>query len=529
MIAMTSSDAVPALPGWILPALLAIPLAAATLVLVAGREEAPDAAPAGWRAPRVIAAAALALEAALATGLWLAFDPSREGWQAAVDAPWIEAWGARLRFGVDGTSALMILLTTWVMLLGLVGSWTAVRTRLRSYCALLLAFTAGCVGLFASLDLLLFYVMWEAVLVPLYLMIGVWGGAGRGAAGLRFFVLTMGASLLMLVAIGVTWAQAGAGSFALDALLAAVPPAAGTQVALFTAFLLAFAVKSAMWPFHAWLPDAQHEAPTTAAIALGIKVGAYGLFRFAMPLFPAAVADGTVRGLVVGAAVTGILYGALVAMVQPDLKRLVSYAAVSHAGFVLLGLFTTSVEGAQGAVFVMLSSGVVNAVLFLLLGMLHERRGTWTIDAFGGLARVMPRFAVALAVAALAAIGLPGTIGFTGEFLVLLGAFRAAPFAATAATVGVVLAAVYMLWAVQRVLFQPLAHEENRGLRDLDLRERFVMAACLVVIVGVGIAPSGVLRRVEPSARRFAALAAGARGTGSVASGAPAPRAGVAP
>lgn len=513
---MPSLDGTTALPAWILPLLLAIPLAGAALVLAVGRDEAPDAPPAGWRSPRRLAAATLALEAAVATGLWAALDPGRDGWQAQVSLPWIEAWGARLQLGVDGASALMILLTAWVMLLGFVGSWTAVRTRLRSYCALLLAFTAGCVGLFSALDLLLFYVMWEAVLVPLYLMIGVWGGAGRREAGFRFFALTMGASLLMLVAIGVTWAQAGAGSFALDRLLATFPPAAGTQVALFAAFFLAFAVKSAMWPFHAWLPDAQHEAPTTAAIALGIKVGAYGLFRFAMPLFPAAVADGTVRTVALTLAVIGILYGALVAMVQPDAKRLVSYAAVSHAGFVLLGLFATSVEGAQGAMFVMVSSGLVNAALFLLLGMLHERRRTWAIDAFGGLARVMPWFGTALAVTALAAIGLPGTVGFVGEFLVLLGAFRAAPIATIAAGVGVVLAAVYMLWAVQRMLFQPLVHAENRALRDLDRRERLVLATCLVAIVWLGVAPAGVLRRLEPSARRFSALVSGPRASAPV-------------
>ncbi|MFN9454409.1 MAG: NuoM family protein [Gemmatimonadota bacterium] len=502
-----AADLASFLGHWILPALLLVPLLGAGAVLAIGRVAAPGHAlvASPLREIRVLTAITLGIEAGLATLLWLSLDPAAGGWQAVVDLPWISEWGARILMGVDPVGGLMILLTAWLMFLSVVGSWNAVTHKLRSYYVLLLVFTSGCIGVFVAIDLLLFYVMWEVVLVPLYFVIGVWGGRERVGSSFRFFVFTMGSSLVMLVAIGALWKSAGQGTFALDALVGAPGPSTTAQVWLFAGFFLAFAVKSAMWPFHTWLPDAQHEAPTTAAIALGIKVGAYGLFRFAMPLFPAAVTHETVRSVVIGLGVVGIIYGALVAMVQPDFKRLVSYAAISHAGFVLVGLFAGSVESVQGAVLVMLSSGVTNAALFLLLGILHEQRGTGMIANFGGLARVVPMFAVMLTLVSLASIGLPGTNGFVGEFLVLLGAYREFPVATFLAGLGVILAAVYFLWATQRVLFQPLAHEANRSLRDLNRREQAVMLVFAVVIVGLGVAPGGLLRHIEPSARKLVA------------------------
>jgi NADH-quinone oxidoreductase subunit M len=493
------------LGAWILPALIFVPLVGALAVLALGRVAAPGHAltVSPLREIHVLTAITLGVEAVLASALWLSLDPALPGWQAELDLPWISEWGARVHLGVDPVGGVMILLTAWLMFLSVIGSWNAVKLKLRSYYVLLLVFTSGCVGVFAAIDLLLFYVMWEVVLIPLYFVIGVWGGRERVGSSFKFFVLTMGSSLLMLVAIGALWKAAGQGTFALDALVRTTGLSVGTQIWMFAAFFLAFAVKSAMWPFHTWLPDAQHEAPTTAAIALGIKVGAYGLFRFAIPLFPAAAMHDTVRGVVIGLGVIGIIYGALVAMVQPDFKRLVSYAAISHAGFVLVGLFAGSVESVQGALLVMLSSGITNAALFLLLGILHEQRGTGMIANFGGLARVVPVFAVMLVLVSLASIGLPGTNGFVGEFLVLLGAYRQFPIATFLAGIGIILAAVYFLWATQRVLFQPLVHEANRSLRDLNARERAVMGIFAVVIVWLGVAPGGLLKHIEPSARRL--------------------------
>jgi NADH-quinone oxidoreductase subunit M len=490
---------------WALPALLLVPLVGALLIRVLGRTAAPgrDLEASQWREVRVLAATTLGVEALLATGLWIFVDPAAPGWQAVMDLQWIGDWGARFTLGVDAVSAVMILLTAWLMFLTLLGSWTAVQDKVRTYYSLLMVFTAGCVGVFVAVDLLLFYVMWEVVLIPLYFVIGIWGGKERVGSSFKFFIMTMASSLFMLVAIGAVWMAAGTHTFNVDQLAATLDLTLKSQLWLFAAFFIAFAVKSAMWPFHFWLPDAQHEAPTTAAVALGIKVGAYGIYRFALPLFPAAAMEPTVRSLIMTLAVVGIIYGALVALVQPDFKRLVSYAAISHAGFVLLGLFGNSVQSVSGAVMVMISSGITNAALFLLLGILHQQRSTGMIANFGGIARVVPVFAVMLSLVSFSSIGIPGTGGFVGEFLVLIGTYKASPVATVLAATGVVFAAVYFLWAVQRVLFQKITNEKNLALRDLNTRERLVMAVFAAAILGVGIAPRGVLNAIKPSAGRL--------------------------
>jgi NADH-quinone oxidoreductase subunit M len=492
------------LPSWLLPALILWPLVGAGAIRFLGRVAVagnPNAF-SPWREVRRISATVLGIEALLATWLWLALDPSA-GWQAVLDLPWIVEWGARITLGVDGVSALMILLTAWLLFLAVVGSWGAVKEKVRTYHALLLVFVSGTIGVFAALDLLLFYVLWEVMLIPLYFMIGMFGGRERVSSSFRFFVLTMAASLFMLVAIGAAWLAAGGTTFSLDALLARLDLSVGQQVWLLLAFVLAFAVKSAVFPFHFWLPDAQHEAPTTASIALGIKVGGYGLYRFALPLFPAAAMDDTVRAVMLTIGTVGIIYGALVAMVQPDFKRLVSYAAISHVGFVIVGLWANTVQGVTGAVMVMVSSGVTNGALFLLLGILHEQRRTGMIANFGGIARVVPVFAAFLTLVSMSSIGLPGTQGFIGEFLVLAGVYREYPLFALLAATGVILAAVYFLWAVERTLFQELRIAENRKLRDLNRRELGVMVLFAVVTLWVGIAPGRVLRTIEPSAERL--------------------------
>lgn len=500
-----------ALDGWILPALLTWPLIGAALVLAVGRVPSVDAdgraesRMAGFTDVRNLALAVLIGEALLAVLLWAAFVPGVPGWQARFDAPWIPEWGARLSLGVDGLSLVMIAMTALIMPFTLLGSWRNVAVKPKSYYALLLVLTTGTMGVFTSLDLLLFYVFWELVLIPMVFMIGISGGAQRQSASLKYFLYTTLGSLLMLVAIVSLWAAGGQQTFDRDALLVATKGLLSQQAQLlmFGGFFLAFAIKSAFFPFHTWMPDAQHEAPISTAVALGVKVGTYGLLRFALPLFPAAVLHPTLRTVVVAVSVVGILYGALVAMVQPDFKRLASYASVSHLGFVMLGIFALTPQSVHGAMVVMLNHGISTGALFLLLGMLQDRRGTGMIGSFGGIARVVPMFGVMLVLVSLSIVGLPATNGFVGEFLVLLGAFRSYPIAAAVATIGVILAAVYLLWAVQRVLFQPLADEANRGLRDLDRRELTAMLGFAVLILWLGIAPGPVLRRMESPIRRL--------------------------
>ncbi len=521
------------LDSWILPAILTWPLVGAALVVLAGR--APDAVAApdsgaaatgtaaqavearrGFLDARTLAAAVLLGEALLTVLLWLWFEPGASAWQGRVDVPWIPDWGARLTLGVDGLSLVMVAMTGLLMPLAVLGSWRNVGERPVSYYALLLVLTTGTMGVFLSLDLLLFYVCWELVLIPMYFMIGVSGGEGRARASLQYFLIATLGSLLMLVAIVALWAAAGSRTFNVDELAAAARGALTTtqQVWLFLGFFLALAVKSAFFPVHSWLPGAQRAAPTSAAVALGIKVGTYGMLRFALPLFPAAVLHPTLRTTMVGLSVAGILYGALVATVQPDLRRVASYASVSHLGFVVLGIFALTAESLQGAMLVMVSHGVSLGAMFLLAGMLEDRTGSSSVDAFGGLARTLPAFSAVLVLASLSTIGLPGTNGFVGEFLVLLGAFRTFPGLTIIATVGVILAAVYLLRALQRMLFEtPRAGGATPGgalpggvrVRDLDGRELAVLGAFAVAIVWLGVAPAGVLRRMEGPVQRLVA------------------------
>jgi NADH-quinone oxidoreductase subunit M len=495
------------LDRWVLPALLVWPTVGSMLIFMFGRTPLPGREPgfAAWRDVRALTMLTLIGEAILALGLWGIYVPGGATWQATVDLPWIPDWGARVTLGVDGISLVMIVMTAIVMPLAVYGSWSNVTSKVRSYYGLLLILMSGMMGVFVSLDLLLFYVFWELVLIPTYFMIGVAGGARRSRASLKYFLMVFVGSLLMLVAIVALWVAGGARSFNVDTLVAASRTSLSTtgQISLFAGFFLAFAVKSGLFPFHTWLPDAQHEAPTSAAVALGVKVGTYGLLRFALPLFPAAVLHPTLRMVIVAVAVIGVLYGALVAMVQPDFKKLVSYASVSHLGFVMLGIFALTVQSIQGAMMVMLNHGISIGAMFLLVGMLHDRRKTGLIRNFGGIARVIPVFAAMLTLVSLSTIGLPGTNGFIGEFLVLLGAYRSYPVAAVIATTGVVLAAVYLLWALQRVIFNPLDNAENAALKDLDRRELAVMVVFAVIIVWLGVAPGPVLRRIEGPAGRI--------------------------
>ena len=499
--------------GWILPALLVLPLLGALILAADARRFGAEAAAEAMSRSRSIALWICLAEAFLSLGLWWSVDVSSPAWQAAVALPWIPQWGVRFAVGLDGISLMLVLLTTCLMPLAVLGSWTSIRERTHSFYALLLVLTTGMLGVFMALDLVLFYVMWEVMLIPMYLIIGVWGGQRRLYASLKFFLYTMVGSLLMLVAIiwigMVVRRVTGAPDFSYDTALqlARLGPIPGAFWA-FLAFALAFAVKVPMWPFHTWLPDAHVEAPTAGSVILAaimLKMGTFGFVRFAVPLFPEVAMDPGVRSVFLALAVICIVYGALVALVQPDFKKLVAYSSVSHLGFVMLGIFAMTVEAMQGALMVTISHGISTGALFLLIGMIYERRHTRLLADYGGLASVMPLFAVALTIVALSSIGVPGTNGFVGEFLVLIGSFPTQPWHAVAAATSVIVAAAYLLWAVQRILYNPLTNPENQALRgrDLNWRELGLLAPLLFAIVWLGVYPKPVLQKTEAAASRL--------------------------
>ncbi len=501
---------------WVLPVLLLIPALGALAIWLQGApgRGAPsddDVAAGIASTPRMIALVTFVLEFVVSLGLWWSFDPSTAAWQAVYDVPWIPSWGIHFHVGIDGISLMMILLTTSTMVLAVLGSWTSIRKRTHTYYALLLILTAGMLGVFMALDLFLFYVMWEVMLVPMYFIIGVWGGDRRVYASLKFFLYTMVGSLLMLVAIVYLGLAArlggtGAPNFSYDAILRQVHVSPTAALWLFGAFFLAFAVKVPMFPFHTWLPDAHVEAPTPGSVVLAsimLKLGTFGFIRLAVPLFPGAATNPTVRAIVLTLAVIGIVYGALVSLVQPDFKKLVAYSSVSHLGFVMLGIFALTVQSVQGALMVMINHAISTGALFFLIGMIYERRHTRRIEDYGGIARVVPMFAAALTLVTFSSIGVPGTNGFVGEFLVLIGTFRTYPvFAFIAATV-VVFSAAYLLWAIQRILFNSLDKKVNFHIPDLNRREVALLIPLLAGIVWLGIYPKPVLSRMQASAEHF--------------------------
>ncbi|HJP85554.1 MAG TPA: NADH-quinone oxidoreductase subunit M [Gemmatimonadaceae bacterium] len=493
--------------NWVLPALLVIPLIGAVAVLLVPARTT-DAGGVETPAARQIAFWFFVLEFIVSLGLWWSFNPNDTGWQASVDTQWIPTWGVRFTLGIDGIALMMILLTTFLMPLSALGSWTGIRTKARSYYALLMILTSGMLGVFMARDLFLFYVMWDVMLVPMYFIIGIWGGERRIYASIKFFIYTFLPSLLMLVAIIYlavhARTQGGTPDFSYDHLLMSSAPTARAALWLFAAFSFAFAVKVPMFPFHTWLPDAHTEAPTAGSVVLAaimLKMGTFGFLRFALPLFPGAAMNPTVRLIILILAVIGIIYGALVAMVQPDFKKLVAYSSVSHLGFVMLGIFALTLQSVQGALMVMINHGISTGALFLLVGIIYERRHTRLIEAYGGIARVVPMFAAALTFVSLSSIGLPGTNGFIGEFLVLVGSFRTYPVLAVIAATGVIFAAAYLLWAIQRILFNPLDKAENTHVPDLNKRELALLLPLIAAIIWLGVYPAPVLRRMEGSAQ----------------------------
>lgn len=498
------------LASWLLPALFFWPLVAAPIVRFLGRDvarvdrgnEAPDV---GIDA-RTLTLVALAFEALLGIAAWIMFRPGETGWQLASDLPWIPDLGARLTFGVDGLSLPMLVMTVLLMPLTLLGTWNNVTTKTPTYGALVLALTSGLVGVLVSLDLLLFYVAWELMLVPTYFIVGIWGGATRTGAVLKYVVMTLLGSLLMLLAIAYLFTVGGSASFSLDHLLT-LQLGHTAQLWLFGAFFLAFAVKSGLVPFHTWMPGVQQTAPTLGAVTVGIKVGMIAMLRFAIPLFPAAATDPTVRTGIIVLSVVSIIYGALVAMAQTDFKRLVSYSSISHLGFIMLGCFALTPQSLEGATWITVNHGVTTSALFLLAGMLQDRRGTNLMTAFGGLAKVVPLFSIVLTLTVLSTVGLPGTNGFIGEFLVLIGTYGEWPTLAVVATTAVILAAIYGLRALQTIIFGTSDVAENASMRDLSGRELSVMGVFAVAMVWLGVAPHGVLQRIENGTARVSAHA----------------------
>jgi NADH-quinone oxidoreductase subunit M len=451
--------------------------------------------------------------------LWFRFDGDSADFQFEELGRWMPSLGVSYHVGVDGISLLLVLLTTFLTPLALASAWHAIEDRTKEFVITMLLLETGMLGVFVSLDLFLFFVFWEAMLIPMYLIIGVWGGGNRIYAAVKFVLYTMAGSALMLVAILALYYQHGAatGVYTFDVPTLArwvLPPGLGQNL-MFLAFALAFAIKVPLFPFHTWLPDAHVEAPTAGSVILAgvlLKMGTYGFLRFCLPFFP----DATIQfaPLVFALAVVGIVYGAWVSTVQPDLKKLVAYSSVSHLGFVMLGLFTLNQQGLVGGVIQMINHGLSTGALFLMVGMIYERRHTRLIAEFGGLWKVVPAFSVLFLVVVLSSLGLPGLNGFVGEFLVLVGAFQVSGWLAAVATTGIIFAAVYLLWMYQRVAFGEITREENRRLADLSPREWAVLVPVLVFIVWIGVYPSAFTGKTEAT---IAALLAQVESKASVA------------
>ncbi|NLH98796.1 MAG: NADH-quinone oxidoreductase subunit M [Chthonomonadales bacterium] len=497
----------------ILSLLIFFPLLGGLIVMFApassARGEAQKGVDAGAKAPSSsaapIAIAAAAVELLLALYAWTLFTPGRPGFQLRFFADWIPDFRIRYDVGVDGMSLLLILLTAFLTLLCVIYS-TRVDRRPREYMVFLLVLEAAMMGVFCALDLVLFYVFWELVLIPMYFLIGIWGHERRVYAAVKFFIFTFVGSVLMLVGIVYLFVQTG--SFSLTELMTPTAPAGQALAALdaralmwvYAAFALAFMVKVPLFPFHTWLPDAHVEAPTAGSVILAgvlLKMGVYGFIRFCMPLFPQQMAQSA--PLFLALCVVGILYGAIVATVQPDMKKLVAYSSVSHLGIVMLGVFSFNELGLSGAIIQSVNHGVSTGMLFFLVGMLYDRRHTREIAAFGGVRRVMPLLSAFFLLAAFSSAALPLTNGFIGEYLVLQGAFlskTSGPVYAALSALGMVLSATYMLWLFQRAFCGPVKHSEVGLLPDLALREKLVLVPLAVLVLWFGCYPAPWLRMI---------------------------------
>ena len=445
---------------------------------------------------RYVALYATAGNFILALWLWLQFDPTTADFQWVEDYPWIGE-SIRYKLGVDGISILFVVLTAFLMPICILASWESIKTRVKEYMIAFLVLETLMIGTFCALDLFLFYIFFEGGLIPMFLIIGVWGGGRRVYAAFKFFLYTLAGSVLMLVAVLYMYFEVGttdiptlmSHSFAVD-----------VQKWLWLGFFASFAVKMPMWPVHTWLPDAHVEAPTAGSVILAgilLKLGGYGFIRFSIPMFPAASVE--FGWLVFALSLIAIVYTSLVALAQEDMKKLIAYSSVAHMGFVTMGLFVLNTQGVEGAIIQMLSHGVVSGALFLCVGVVYDRLHTRQIERYGGLVNNMPRYAVVFMIFTLASVGLPGTSGFVGEFLALLGAYRYNSWIAFIAATGVILGAAYMLYLYRRVIFGDLVKEDLKALTDLSPREIAIFAPLVAVVLWMGIYPAPFLNVIEVS------------------------------
>nr|WP_205520791.1 NADH-quinone oxidoreductase subunit M [Propylenella binzhouense] len=449
--------------------------------------------------------------------IWTGFDPANPGFQFVEEAGWLGGFMS-YRMGVDGISMLFVILTTFLMPLCILASWESVEHRVKEYMIAFLVLETLMIGVFCSLDLVLFYVFFEGGLIPMFLIIGVWGGPRRVYSAFKFFLYTLLGSVLMLLAIMAMYWEAGTTS--IPELLQHQFPAS-MQTWLWLAFFASFAVKMPMWPVHTWLPDAHVEAPTAGSVVLAailLKMGGYGFLRFSIPMFPLASAD--LAPLVFTLSVVAIVYASLVALMQEDMKKLIAYSSVAHMGFVTMGVFTGTMQGVQGGIFQMLSHGLVSGALFLCVGVVYDRLHTRQIDAYGGLVNRMPWYALTFMVFTMANVGLPGTSGFVGEFLTLVGAFQANTWVAVFATTGVILSACYALWLYRRVVFGELEKESLRSILDMGTREKVILVPLIVLTLYFGIYPAALMdvttAAVDNLVNNYQAAISGAGATASL-------------
>ncbi len=432
--------------------------------------------------------------------VWIGFDNSQAGFQMVEKHDWLDS-GISHHMGVDGISMLFVILTTFLMPICILASWESIQKNVKAYMISFLLLEVLMVGVFCALDIVLFYVFFEGSLIPMFIIIGVWGGKRRVYASFKFFLYTLLGSVLMLLAIMAMFFQSGTTD--IPTLLTHAFPAT-MQTWLWLAFLASFAVKIPMWPVHTWLPDAHVEAPTAGSVILAgimLKLGGYGLIRFSLPMFP--LASEMFAPLVFTLSVVAILYTSLVALMQEDMKKLIAYSSVAHMGFVTMGIFAANEQGVQGAIFQMLSHGLVSSALFLCVGVIYDRLHTREIDAYGGLVNNMPKYAVAFLIFTMANVGLPGTSGFVGEFLTMLGAFRVNTWVAVLAAIGVILSASYALWLYRRIIYGALTKDSLKAMLDLSAREKAILYPLVILIVFFGVYPAPILDATAQSVQNL--------------------------